>query len=59
LRLKGKIAIEKLSEESSELVVQIEKIDFSKLDFHKGHPDDQLDRMTITPVDDEDFDDEE
>jgi hypothetical protein len=53
LSLKGRIAIEKENESTSEFIVQIEKIDFSKLDFHKGHPDDQLDRMKITRVSDE------
>jgi len=40
LKIKGKIAIDKIEDDKSEFVANIQKIDFSKLDFHKGHPDD-------------------
>lgn len=57
LQLKGRIAVEKLDENVSELVVQIEKVDFSKLDFHKGKPDEQLDASKVKDESEEDEED--
>ena len=58
LTFKGIIGINKKSERESELNVRISSLDFSKLDFHKGHPDDSLDDSHPGLEDDDDFDDE-
>ena len=53
--------IQRVSPTQSELQVKIDNFEISKLDFHKGHPDDQMD-PTVTSVvqdSDEDFDDED
>jgi len=47
LTVKGRIAIDKKSNEESELIVVMESFDISKLDFHKGHPDDLLDPSKV------------
>lgn len=36
LTVKGKLLIEKISEEKSKLVMEIQGLDISKLDMHKG-----------------------
>lgn len=43
LTIQGRVAVDKLDEHNSELVMQIKSFSISKLDFHKGHPDDLLD----------------
>jgi len=59
LTFKGRIAIEKKNEHESQLIVQAESFDISKLDFHKGHPDDLLDPSKMKKQKDEDDFDEE
>lgn len=39
--------------------MQIEKVDFSKLDFHEGKPDDQLDASKIKRVDEDESEEDE
>lgn len=37
--IKGTFGIEKISEDTQELALNVESIQCTKLDFHKGHPD--------------------
>ena len=61
LTIQGRVAVDKIDDENSELVMQVQSFSVSKLDFHKGHPDDLLDKSTVKRVEDEeeDFDEDD
>jgi len=61
LALTGQIDLKRVSPTQSELSVKIDNFEISKLDFHKGHPDGQMEASAPSAGhdSDEDFDDED
>ena len=65
IQLRGRVAIDKVDDTTSNLVMEFKNFDIAKLDIHKGHPDDKMNADIINrqadddDEDDDDFEDED